>query len=159
VARVAGRYDDALALYADAVAMNDRIGARPFSALSRLGWARTLLARDAPGDGEEAARLLAAVIAELRRLDMPGQLAIATSALAAAERKRPAGPALSARELEVARLVAQARSNRQIAEQLVLSERTVESHVRNVLTKLGFSTRTEIATWIVQQDQRGAGPD
>jgi DNA-binding NarL/FixJ family response regulator len=86
-------------------------------------------------------------------------LATARSALAAVERQRPAGPALSAREIEVARLVAQARSNRQIADQLVLSERTVESHVRNVLTKLGFSTRTEIATWVVQQDQRDARAD
>jgi DNA-binding NarL/FixJ family response regulator len=39
--------------------------------------------------------------------------------------------------------------NRQVAEQLVLSERTVEGHVRSIVAKLGYSTRTEIATrWL-----------
>ena len=50
----------------------------------------------------------------------------------------------------MAALIAQARSNRQIADQLVLSERTVESQVRNILAKLGYSTRTEIATWALR---------
>jgi DNA-binding NarL/FixJ family response regulator len=52
----------------------------------------------------------------------------------------------------VASLVAQAMSNRQIAERLVLSERTVETHVRSILAKLGYSTRTEIATWSLRRD-------
>jgi DNA-binding NarL/FixJ family response regulator len=51
--------------------------------------------------------------------------------------------------MQVVELVAQAMSNRDIARQLFLSERTVESHVRTVLRKLGFSTRTEIATWSI----------
>jgi DNA-binding NarL/FixJ family response regulator len=53
----------------------------------------------------------------------------------------------------VASLIALALSNRQIAERLVLSERTVESHVRNILAKLGFITRTEIATWRMRADR------
>lgn len=63
--------------------------------------------------------------------------------------RRHASP-LSAREREVAELVAQALSNREIAARLVLSERTVETHVRNILGKLGFTTRTEIATWLLR---------
>ena len=47
---------------------------------------------------------------------------------------------------ELAGLVAGALTNRQIAERLFLSERTVESHVRNILGKLGLSNRTQIAT-------------
>jgi len=73
------------------------------------------------------------------------------SSASSAWRARRGRSPLSGREVEVADLVAAALSNRQIAERLVLSERTVESHVRNILTKLGFTTRTEIATWVVQQ--------
>jgi DNA-binding NarL/FixJ family response regulator len=62
--------------------------------------------------------------------------------------ERQADP-LTAREHEVAALVGRALSNREIAHALVLSERTVESHVRSILAKLGFSSRTEIATWAV----------
>jgi len=58
---------------------------------------------------------------------------------------------LTAREREVAILIAQGQTNRAIAEQLTLSERTVEGHVTNILTKLGGTTRTQIATWAVEK--------
>jgi DNA-binding NarL/FixJ family response regulator len=61
----------------------------------------------------------------------------------AAARHSHAG--LSRRELEVMRLVADGLTNRQIAEQLVLSTRTVDMHVRSILTKLRCRTRTEAA--------------
>lgn len=57
---------------------------------------------------------------------------------------------LTAREREVAALVARGKSNRDIAEDLVLGERTIETHVGNILSKLGFSSRTQIATWAVE---------
>ena len=60
---------------------------------------------------------------------------------------RGAGP-LTAREREVAELVALGRSNREIAEQLVLSDRTVGNHVQHILTKLGFGNRSQIAAWV-----------
>jgi predicted ATPase/DNA-binding CsgD family transcriptional regulator len=55
--------------------------------------------------------------------------------------------ALTRRECEVASLVAQGLSNRQISTQLVIAQRTAESHVENILTKLAFRSRTQIATW------------
>jgi DNA-binding CsgD family transcriptional regulator len=58
---------------------------------------------------------------------------------------------LTPREREVARWVSQGRSNREIAEGLVLSERTVENHVGNILTKLGFDSRAQIAVWAVEK--------
>lgn len=58
---------------------------------------------------------------------------------------------LSAREREVAELVAQGCSNRDIARRLVLSERTAANHVQHVLTKLGLSRRGEIAGWLARQ--------
>ncbi|MFD6311022.1 ATP-binding protein [Streptomyces nigra] len=56
--------------------------------------------------------------------------------------------ALTRREREVAAKVAEGMSNRQIAASLVISQRTVETHVENILRKLDFTTRTQIAVWM-----------
>jgi predicted ATPase/DNA-binding CsgD family transcriptional regulator len=58
--------------------------------------------------------------------------------------------ALTAREREVAALVAAGKSNRAIAEDLFISERTVESHVESIFSKLGFSTRAQVGAYIGQ---------
>jgi non-specific serine/threonine protein kinase len=63
-------------------------------------------------------------------------------------RPRPAAPAgLSARELEVVRLITDGLANKAIAAQLHVSVRTVESHVRHALAKAGRSNRTQLAGW------------
>jgi DNA-binding NarL/FixJ family response regulator len=66
-----------------------------------------------------------------------------------ARRRRAAGSSgldsLSGREREVAELVAQGRTNKQIAGELFLSEKTVESHLAKVFTKLGVSARAAVA--------------
>ncbi len=54
---------------------------------------------------------------------------------------------LTTREREVATLIVQGKSNRQIADVLVLSERTVATHVSNVLVKLNVTSRAQIAAW------------
>jgi pimeloyl-ACP methyl ester carboxylesterase/DNA-binding CsgD family transcriptional regulator len=59
---------------------------------------------------------------------------------------------LSPREREVAGLVAQGKSNREIAENLSISVATVERHVANILNKLGYHSRTQIATWAVMHE-------
>jgi DNA-binding NarL/FixJ family response regulator len=51
-------------------------------------------------------------------------------------------------------LVAQALSNREVARTLVLSERTVESHVRSILAKTGLTSRTELTRWYLRQPPR-----
>jgi DNA-binding NarL/FixJ family response regulator len=55
--------------------------------------------------------------------------------------------ALTEREHEVAALVAQGLSDKQIAARLVVSPRTAQSHVRHILNKLGFDSRAQIAAW------------
>jgi DNA-binding NarL/FixJ family response regulator len=58
---------------------------------------------------------------------------------------------LTARELEVVKLIAEARTNRQIAEALNVSEKTVESHRGNVLSKLGMRDRVELARYAIRR--------
>jgi DNA-binding NarL/FixJ family response regulator len=48
-------------------------------------------------------------------------------------------------------LIAQGKSSREIAEALAISQRTVETHVSNMYTKLGFSSRAQLATWTVEK--------
>jgi DNA-binding CsgD family transcriptional regulator/DNA-binding beta-propeller fold protein YncE len=66
---------------------------------------------------------------------------------------------LSKRELEVARLVAQGLTNKEIARTLFISQRTAEGHVAQICNKLGFSTRSQIAAWAATLDARAATLD
>jgi DNA-binding CsgD family transcriptional regulator len=65
-------------------------------------------------------------------------------------------PRLTKREAEIARLIAEGMTNKQIASQLVISQRTAEGHAGNILTKLGFTTRTQIASWVLTQQTAGS---
>lgn len=62
----------------------------------------------------------------------------------AARRAGPAAHALTPREREVAGPVAQGLSNREVAERLVISKRTADTHIERILNKLGVASRTEI---------------
>ncbi|MBP2327553.1 ATP/maltotriose-dependent transcriptional regulator MalT [Kibdelosporangium banguiense] len=55
---------------------------------------------------------------------------------------------LTRREQQVAELVAQGLSNKDMAARLVIAQRTAEGHVQRILTKLGFTTRTQLAAWV-----------
>jgi predicted ATPase/DNA-binding CsgD family transcriptional regulator len=59
--------------------------------------------------------------------------------------------ALTAREQEIAGLLAQGLSNKAIAQSLVIAQRTAETHVANILTKLGLTSRSQVAAWVAQQ--------
>lgn len=58
---------------------------------------------------------------------------------------------LTAREREILGLIAEGRTNREIAEQLFLAEKTVRNYVSNILSKLGMRNRTQVAAYIVQR--------
>jgi predicted ATPase/DNA-binding NarL/FixJ family response regulator len=145
-AGVLGRRDPATALrvVAAAYAIRSRVGG-DFPPLHR---ARTERIRAGLVDavGEAAERLWR----EGSRLGMDESvvLAFGTATL------RPSSPTgLSARELEVASLVADGLANKAIASRLHLSVRTVESHVRHALQKLGLENRTQLATWARERIQ------
>ncbi|MFE7722685.1 response regulator transcription factor [Nocardia rhizosphaerihabitans] len=63
---------------------------------------------------------------------------------------RQADSLLTSREREVAGLVAQGMSSKDVAVKLALSRRTVDVHVEHIFAKLGFKSRTQIATWVAQ---------
>ena len=58
---------------------------------------------------------------------------------------------LTSREHEVARLIARGYTNRQIAAELVITEGTAASHIVHILNKLGYSSRSQVAAWVVEQ--------
>jgi DNA-binding CsgD family transcriptional regulator len=78
-------------------------------------------------------------------------LAAVGAAVPAAPSPAAAPPVLSARETEVARLVATGATNREIASALSIAPKTVAAHVEHILTKLGASRRAQIATWAASQ--------
>jgi DNA-binding NarL/FixJ family response regulator len=127
LAAAAGSWESARRA-SDAVDLYSRAGGRWEAAHARRQLARTLRAL---GHDEAAEREARAADEALRTLG--------ASAPAPATSKAPAG--LTAREVEVLRLVARGRSNQEIATELVLSVRTVERHIANIYDKIGASGR------------------
>jgi DNA-binding CsgD family transcriptional regulator len=150
LAALLGRTEEALGHYPAAVKINTRLGARPLVALARLDWADALKTRAARGDYEQARVLARQAATEARRLDMPGPAARAERLVHDLEQAIRAGDPLTPREREIAKLVSTGITNRAIASELVLSERTVEGHVRSILAKLQLTNRTELAAWALR---------
>jgi len=144
-----GHFDVAASDLSHAITFEDAMGARPFAAMSRMYLASVLHKRGGTQDHAAAAQSARTALAAMQRMDMPGRVAQCRKILAAIEADVFKRIALTPREHEIVGHVAEGLSNRQIAEQLFVSERTVETHVSHVLTKLGGSKRKDIATWAV----------
>ncbi len=126
-------------------------GAVAFGVEAQFELARALLARGRPGDVEQARSLLAAARAKAGALGMaPLRDKITVLRRQAAE--ADPGRALTRREREVADLVSQGLTNRELSTRLVIAERTAENHVQHILSKLGLSNRSQLAVWAATKD-------
>jgi DNA-binding CsgD family transcriptional regulator len=150
MAEADGRIAEAAELYSTAAAA---LGAAPGVLASQrgtayVGAARCLILLDRLDEARASAEAAELFLARWRgwRVDQ----------LRAVERRlglgpEPSGPdALTPREREVARLLADGLTNSQLAERLYISPRTAAVHVSNILAKLGMTSRTEIAAWAVR---------
>jgi DNA-binding CsgD family transcriptional regulator/tetratricopeptide (TPR) repeat protein len=150
-AAASGRLDAAVDHLRAAVAANRAAGLHACTAESQGALADVLHRRGGPGDRDHAVVVATEAEATATRLGMAPVRGRAQAMLA--DLGRPGGPGgaggpLSRREHEIARLVARGLTNRQIAAEAHIAERTAENHVQHILTKLGFSTRSQIATWV-----------
>jgi DNA-binding NarL/FixJ family response regulator len=75
-----------------------------------------------------------------------------TQPLSAKHAAKQAFGGLTEREREVAILIAQGKSNQEIADGLIVSKRTIETQVGNIMFKLGCTSRTQIAVWAVETE-------
>jgi len=128
-------------------ALQERMGAEPprFALAGQDNGARAIRARLGPVAFDSA-------VAEGRGLALSDAIHEALNpALAAAAVRETSGPKpkLTAREWEIARLIGDGLTNRQMAERLVISERTADAHVQNILAKLGCARRTEVWRYLV----------
>ncbi len=156
-----GRFDEAERALQEAKSGAQERGARPFQWQIHAALARLYQHIRREDDTERELAAAREIIQTLgTTIDDPAlRESFTRAALERLPKEKPVSPrraakkqfgGLTAREREVAALIAQGKSNRQIADELVLSERTVENHIGNILSKLGFDSRTRIATWVVE---------
>jgi len=163
LATIMERWDEAERHFDAALTMHARFGARPWTARTRHDLACMLLRRGAGGDRQRAVTLIgeARSTAEslgmvylarsLKRLEAAHELGCrADSADMPNGSARPLPAGLSSREAEVLRLVAEGRTNREIASDLVLSVRTVDHHIAAIYGKIGARRRADATTFALR---------
>lgn len=119
---------------------------------------RDAVLRTAAGDAVFTAGLAGLVLGEFQRMASAGQARREPTSPEAGSGS-PGVPELTPREVEVLRLVALGMSSRQIAEDLVISHRTVQNHVQNTLTKLHLHNRVELARFAIEHGLQGQRED
>ena len=144
-----GLLDEAVTDLEHAVRATAANGAAGYRVEAACLLAATLIQRTRPGDVPRARTLLESVADRAAALGMTPFAARAEQL----RRQRVASGPLTRREWEVAALVAQGTTNREIAARLYLSERTAQNHVQHILTKLGLANRSQITAWMARQDR------
>ena len=149
LASVLGEWDRAEEHFESALTLNRSLGARTWVAHASVSYARMLLTRRRGDDLGLASTLLGQAVAltdEIGLVSLNGKIAALGRAVGSAPRPElPDG--LSAREVDILRLVANGRSNREVGTALHISEHTVANHVRSILRKTSCANRTEATTY------------
>ena len=125
-----------------ALHLNGQMGADTWLAHTSYEYGRMLLAQ---GDSDRGERLLAEAALLGETVGMPTLLARVRALAPLSSSPLPDG--LSARELDVLRLIARGRSNREIGATLFISEHTAANHVRSILRKTACANRTEATAY------------
>jgi DNA-binding CsgD family transcriptional regulator len=143
-----GRVDAAVTDLERAAQACQHNGAVGFEVEADVELAAVLARRHRPGDADRARSLATHAANQAAALGM-GPFVDRTKGLRALLSAVESEPLrLTRRELEVAELVGQGLTNREIARRLVLSERTAQNHVQHILTKLGLANRSQVAVWV-----------
>ena len=143
-----GRLDAAVTDLERAARTCQHNGAVGFQVEANVELAAVLARRDRPGDANRARSLATRAANQAATLGMSPFVDRAKDVKAQLSAAGPEPLRLTRRELEVAELVGRGLTNREIAERLVLSERTAQNHVQHILTKLGLANRSQVAVWV-----------
>jgi non-specific serine/threonine protein kinase len=157
IAQRQGRHDRAARLFGAAAAVWDAVRAAPgffanFAAEhdEHEAQARTVLGEEAFQEAFSRGRQLS--------LAQTIDYALEVKKLARSRTEENVHPMpLTRRERQIAELVARGNTNKEIAEGLVIAQRTVEGHVQNILAKLDFSSRAQIGGWVAAQKTSDVG--
>ena len=155
MAALMGDWDRVEVDFARAMRRNLETGARGEVAETRFDWASALLRRGLARDRERASAMLEAAARGAAELGMEPLRRRALGELAALKGGRSP---LTDRELEVAALVAEGLTNKEVASRLRLSVRTAENHLLNVMNKLGLDNRAQVAAWFTRTRSTGPSP-
>ena len=151
-----GHMDRAMAHFEDALAFCRKAGYRPELAWTCCDYADGLLQRSSPGDRERATSLLDESLAISIESGMRPLMQRVAARQATVDSRPAAAPAypdrLTRREVEVLRLIAAGKSNQQIADELVLSIRTVERHVTNSYRKINARSRADATAYALRHN-------
>jgi DNA-binding CsgD family transcriptional regulator len=156
LAHTMGRLDTAMTHFEDALAFCHKAGYRPELAWTCCDYADTLLQRNVSGDRPRAKALLEGALAISQELGMRPLAERVLARLDLVEAGPGGVPAypdgLTKREVEVLRLIALGKTNRQLAEGLFISINTVERHVSNILAKTGAVNRTDATGYALRNN-------
>jgi DNA-binding CsgD family transcriptional regulator len=148
-----GRPDDARACFEQAFELCRRARFRPEVALIRLDLGSLFLTHFVR-ERTQAIEHVRAALEECREMGMEPCAERARELLNAISEAPDEAGGLTAREREVATLIADGMSNRQIAEALIITEGTTEVHIKHILNKLGFRSRSQVAVWATERRVR-----